>query len=145
MLTIAGKKYAKNDAEMTDSLFHAGGTCSGYYKVRKSGILLLDLQNKPFAFVANNHGSQWFVTAGYSDSGALIFMQGLGEYTAKQLGIEGYSYSEQRDAATKTIDAANLEQATKDRKNAARRAKHQAYTDCGMKRVRGALGGVYYE
>jgi len=33
----------------------------------------------------------------------------------------------------------------KDRKNAARRAKHQAYTDCGMKRVKGALGGVYYE
>lgn len=37
------------------------------------------------------------------------------------------------------------ERARKDRKNAARRAKHQAYLDCGMKRVRGALGGVYYE
>ena len=31
------------------------------------------------------------------------------------------------------------------RKNAARRAKHQAYLDCGLKRVRGALGGIYYE
>lgn len=40
---------------------------------------------------------------------------------------------------------ANLERARKDRKNAARRAKHQAYLDCGLKRVRGALGGIYYE
>ena len=40
---------------------------------------------------------------------------------------------------------ANLEQARKDRKNAARRAKHAAYTSLGLKRVKGALGGVYYE
>lgn len=31
------------------------------------------------------------------------------------------------------------------RKNAARRARHAAMTDIGLKRVRGALGGVYYE
>lgn len=31
-----------------------------------------------------------------------------------------------------------------DRKNAARRAKHQAYLDCGMVRVKGNLGGTYY-
>jgi hypothetical protein len=33
----------------------------------------------------------------------------------------------------------------KDRKNAARRARHQAMLDLGLKRVRGALGGIYYE
>lgn len=33
----------------------------------------------------------------------------------------------------------------KDRRNAARRARHAAYTDLGMTRVRGNLGGVYYE
>lgn len=32
-----------------------------------------------------------------------------------------------------------------ERKNAARRAKHAAYTSCGLVRVKGALGGVYYE
>lgn len=31
------------------------------------------------------------------------------------------------------------------RKNAARRARHQAMKDLGLVRVRGALGGVYYE
>ena len=30
-------------------------------------------------------------------------------------------------------------------KNAARRDRHAAYTSLGMSRVRGALGGVYYE
>jgi hypothetical protein len=30
-------------------------------------------------------------------------------------------------------------------RNAARRARHQAFTDCGLKRVKGALGGTYYE
>ena len=29
--------------------------------------------------------------------------------------------------------------------NDARKARHQAYLDCGMVRVKGALGGVYYE
>ena len=33
----------------------------------------------------------------------------------------------------------------KKRKNAARRARHQVMTDLGLVRVRGALGGVYYE
>jgi|SRR5580692_5587674 hypothetical protein len=103
MLTIAGKKYAKNNTEMTESLFHTGGTCSGYYKVRKHGVLLMDLQSKPFAFIADQLSGQWFVTAGYADNGKLIFMQGLAEYTEKQLGIDGYSYGEQKDAATNAV------------------------------------------
>jgi hypothetical protein len=31
------------------------------------------------------------------------------------------------------------------KRNFAARAKHEAYTSCGMKRVRGSLGGIYYE
>lgn len=31
------------------------------------------------------------------------------------------------------------------KKNVARRERHAAYTDLGLKRVKGALGGVYYE
>ena len=31
------------------------------------------------------------------------------------------------------------------RKNVARRAQHAAYTSCGLVRVRGNLGGTYYE
>lgn len=36
-------------------------------------------------------------------------------------------------------------QAAKDRKNLARRLKDQAYRDLGMHKVKGALGGTYYE
>lgn len=32
-----------------------------------------------------------------------------------------------------------------ERKNAARRERHEVLTSMGLKRVRGALGGVYYE
>jgi len=35
--------------------------------------------------------------------------------------------------------------AAKTRKNAARRARHAILTDLGLCRVRGNLGGVYYE
>jgi hypothetical protein len=43
------------------------------------------------------------------------------------------------------IEAVPSEEEKRAKRNAARRAKHAAYTSCGMKRVRGALGGVYYE
>ena len=36
-------------------------------------------------------------------------------------------------------------QAAKDRKNAARRGRDEAYRSCGLVKVRGALGGVYWE
>ena len=32
---ITNKKYAKNDREFTESLFNRGGTCDGYYKVKR--------------------------------------------------------------------------------------------------------------
>ena len=39
----------------------------------------------------------------------------------------------------------NWSQAVKDHRNEIRRARHQAYLDCGMVRVKGMLGGTYYE
>lgn len=37
------------------------------------------------------------------------------------------------------------EGAKRAKRNAARRARHEAYTSLGMKRVKGNLGGTYYE
>ena len=48
-----------------------------------------------------------------------------------------------REKAGQMLEKANKE--ARERKNAARRARHQAYLDCGMKRVKGSLGGTYYE
>jgi hypothetical protein len=38
-----------------------------------------------------------------------------------------------------------LEAPKRERSKALRQARHQAYTECGMVRVKGALGGTYYE
>lgn len=51
MIEFNGKKYAKNNDEFIDSLFHAGGTCNGFYKKTKRGIYLYDAQNVLQAFV----------------------------------------------------------------------------------------------
>lgn len=43
MIELNGKKFALNNKEFTDSLFHkSGGTCVGYYKVNKKTISLMD-------------------------------------------------------------------------------------------------------
>jgi hypothetical protein len=52
-----------------------------------------------------------------------------------------------RSDAQAVVDAEN-DSAKESKRRAsrlARAARHAAYTSCGMKRVRGALGGVYYE
>ena len=64
MITINGKKYAKNDSEFADTLFTQGGTAVGYYKKRKNGVLLLDMQKRPFAFVVvNKYGDEPFIVS----------------------------------------------------------------------------------
>lgn len=47
--------------------------------------------------------------------------------------------------AVKPVDAFLNEIGLRNRANAARRAKDQAMRDMGMKKVRGALGGTYWE
>lgn len=55
MITLNGKKFAKNDEEFTNSLFERGGTCVGFYRVNKRSISLLDT-NKNKIGVINRHG-----------------------------------------------------------------------------------------
>ncbi len=45
MITLNNKRFAADDTEFTNSLFNAGGTCSGYYKRLKDGsIAIMDMQ-----------------------------------------------------------------------------------------------------
>lgn len=99
MITIAGKKYAKNNAELVDSLFQTGGTCAGFYRKQGNGVLLMDLQEVPFAFIAHRGMSCWFVTAHRTEDGRTRYMFGLAEYTAERLGIQELTYSQQSYAA----------------------------------------------
>ena len=54
MISLFGKKFAKNDREALESLFDSTGTVSGFYKVSKRKILIMNLQNEPIAFI-NQH------------------------------------------------------------------------------------------
>jgi hypothetical protein len=51
MLTLYGKKYAKNEKEFIGTLFKKDGTANGFYRVLKSGIYLSDMQGNERAFI----------------------------------------------------------------------------------------------
>jgi hypothetical protein len=55
MLVLNGTKLAENEKEFIDSLFSIGGTCSGYIKVNKRSISILN-QQKEKVGVINRHG-----------------------------------------------------------------------------------------
>lgn len=67
------------------------------------------------------------------------FCELCGEEMAESSEASNHATCE-AEAARKVKDAAR-----RARRNAARRARNQAYRDLGMTRVRGNLGGTYYE
>ena len=47
MIELNGHKFAENNKEFLDSLFHDdSGTCTGYYRIRKHDIAFMDAQKK---------------------------------------------------------------------------------------------------
>ena len=56
-----------------------------------------------------------------------------------------YWHSVQMSVAGESKVPQLFKELARQRKNAARRMRDQAYRDCGLVRVRGALGGVYWE
>lgn len=105
MLTINGKKFARNDSEFTETLFERNGTATGFYKKHKGGLLLLDMNKKPFAAVINNrHGETFFVSVSVQPNGQMFYMYGTSTETDKVLGIDMLSYSEGIQAAKNAIN-----------------------------------------
>ena len=51
MFKFNGLTFARNNAEMVNSLFTSGGTCAGFYKRISGGFQLFNLQRELFAFV----------------------------------------------------------------------------------------------
>lgn len=93
MLTINGHKYAKNDREFADTLFHKNGTAYGYYKKHKGGVLLMNMQKEPFAFIVNNkHNEQFFVSCRKTESGKIRYMFSTSSADDKFLGLDSLGY-----------------------------------------------------
>ena len=93
MITINGKKYAKDTKEFTNSLFDPSGTCAGYYKRRKDGVLLMDMQKVPMVFI--KVGASTFAVTAYTHEGKTRYMHGLTEKDTALLGLDKVRYSEQ--------------------------------------------------
>jgi hypothetical protein len=55
MITLNGKRFARNNAEFVASLFDPKGSCSGTYKRNEKSVTLFDPQGKKIA-VINRHG-----------------------------------------------------------------------------------------
>ena len=70
-------------------------------------------------------------------------MQMENEY--KSVNVYACGFYRIQIVALGPIGTKTPEQARKDRKNDARRAKHEVYKSLGLTRVVGACGGVYYE
>ena len=46
MIELNGKKFAANDKEFTESVFHKSGSCVGYYRVNKHTVSLMNHQRE---------------------------------------------------------------------------------------------------
>jgi hypothetical protein len=110
MITINGKQYAKNDKEFTDTLFNSTGTTHGYYKKRKNGVLLMDMQKQPFAFVVvNKYGDQPFVVSCYNTPDGIRYMFGASLATEQTLGLVGLPYREAESIVYHIAKAAGVD------------------------------------
>ena len=89
MIAFNGIKFAKNNKEFIDSLFHKGGTCYGYYKKTKGGVQLLDKDRNIFAFIVDNSSGQFIVSASRLEDRRIRYMYSTSTSTDKLLGLDG--------------------------------------------------------
>ena len=83
------------------SLFQGPVTPSGFFKVRKNGVLFLAADGNPFAFlVANKHGERFFVTCRKAaETGRLRYMYTLVESDIQKLGLVGVAFAKKVEIA----------------------------------------------
>lgn len=79
MLSFNGKKFAVNDEEFTNSLFNPGGTCTGYYRVNKKTVTIMNQRKEKIGVVTNNvlgcatkqdNGKYWYSYADIKEIGS---------------------------------------------------------------------------
>jgi hypothetical protein len=77
---------------------------AGFWDHHQDGVLLMDRDRKPFAYVVNNRqGERFFVSCSQNDDGKVWFMHGLDERAAARLGLPD-SYLGRLDVARTVID-----------------------------------------
>ena len=107
MLTIQGRKFARNDAEFTSSLFDPSGTCAGYYKQVPAGVRLLDMQKRIFAFIKYN-GFDPFAVSASPEGKRTRYMYGMTDGDEKTLGLSGLRYMEKSAAIRQAVESLSV-------------------------------------
>jgi hypothetical protein len=95
MITLYGKKYARNEKEFIGTIFEKDGTANGFYRVLKSGIYLSDMQGNERAFIRKDGLGP--VTVSRHD-GKRRYMLSTSTLDEKWMGVPE-SYMETRDGA----------------------------------------------
>ena len=95
MLTLNGRKFARTDAEFTDSLFTPGGTCAGFYKRTARGVYLYDMQRALVGFMKADARFTGLVSARKTDNGRTRYMFGACSTLERLVGFDALTYSQQ--------------------------------------------------
>ena len=96
MITLYGKKYAKNEREFTSTLFEQGGTANGFYRVTRGGVFISDMQGKERAYIRRDGLGPVSVTRNHE--GKRVYMFAASATDEKWLGVPD-SYLEHTQGA----------------------------------------------
>ena len=91
--------FAQTPALALESLFHPGGTASGWYKRYKNRIQFFDRQGNPFACLVNRGNDYWFVSTHKTSDGRLRYLFACTTEAEKMLGTYGMGYTESHELA----------------------------------------------
>jgi len=95
-LELNGKRFARSESDFVESLFHAGGTCAGFFKVRAHEIELQNMKGEKIA-VINRHAVLCCATR--RDDGRFWYSHA----TVKEIGLFS-SYGQQRAELTGAME-----------------------------------------
>ncbi len=94
MLTFNGKKYARNESELVDTLFKSGGTANGLYKTTKNKTLLYKPNGELFACISHNQKQGYFAVSASIQRDKPYFMYALCQPDEKYLGLDCIPYGQ---------------------------------------------------
>ena len=107
MITFNGHKFAKNEAEFTNSLFEQEGTCFGYYRKVKGGIKLLDHHKNLFAFIVSQGHHPFIVSATQKKGERARYMFSTSSLDDKRLSLDKLEYSDVINACKNALKQAS--------------------------------------
>lgn len=107
MITVNGKKFAKNKSEALDTLFAADGTFHGLYKVKRGrgrvAVELRDMQGNRRALVSPDGVIVTATDVMHRERAIAHYMYALTADTRDWLGLNDVNYAQERELGRSVI------------------------------------------